>query len=67
VKLTTDLQPVPRPRKLGSTHPLPHTPSWYSALLVKYRNNNNNNNNIIIIIIITIKFLKLLIFPVAVK
>jgi hypothetical protein len=31
VKLTTHLQPVPRSRKCGSIHPLPHTPSWRSA------------------------------------
>jgi hypothetical protein len=31
VKLTTHLQPVPRSRKCGSIHPLPHTPSWHSA------------------------------------
>jgi hypothetical protein len=31
VKLTTYLQLVPRSRKCGSTHPLPHTPSWRSA------------------------------------
>jgi hypothetical protein len=31
VKLTTDLQLVPRSRKCGSIHPLPHTPSWHSA------------------------------------
>jgi hypothetical protein len=37
VKLTTHLQLVPRSRKCGSIHPLPHTPSWCSAYLVKYR------------------------------
>jgi hypothetical protein len=31
VKLTTHLQLVPRSRKCGSIHPLPHTPSWRSA------------------------------------
>jgi hypothetical protein len=31
VKLTTRLQLVPRSRKRGSTHPLPHTPSWRTA------------------------------------
>jgi hypothetical protein len=31
VKLTTHLQLVPRSRKCGSIHPLPHTPSWHSA------------------------------------
>jgi hypothetical protein len=31
VKLTTHLQLVPRSRKCGSMHPLPHTPSWRSA------------------------------------
>jgi hypothetical protein len=30
VKLTTHLQLVPRSRKCGSIHPLPHTPSWRS-------------------------------------
>jgi hypothetical protein len=31
VKLTTHLQLVPRSRKCGSIHPLPHMPSWRSA------------------------------------
>jgi hypothetical protein len=31
VKQTTHLQLVPRSRKCGSIHPLPHTPSWCSA------------------------------------
>jgi hypothetical protein len=31
VKLTTHLQLVPRSRKYGSIHPLPHTLSWHSA------------------------------------
>jgi hypothetical protein len=31
VKLTTQLQLVPRSRKRGSIHSLPHTPSWRSA------------------------------------
>jgi hypothetical protein len=31
VKLTTHLQLVPRSRKFGSIHPLPHKPSWSSA------------------------------------
>jgi hypothetical protein len=31
VKLTTHLQLVPRSRKCGSIHPLPHTPSWRNA------------------------------------
>jgi hypothetical protein len=31
VKLTTHLQLLPRSRKCGSIHPLPHTPSWRSA------------------------------------
>jgi hypothetical protein len=35
VELTTHLQLVPRPRKCGSIHPLPHTPSWRSASSVK--------------------------------
>jgi hypothetical protein len=32
-------QRVPRSRKCGSIHPLPHTPSWRSAELVKHRDN----------------------------
>jgi hypothetical protein len=39
VNLTTHLQPVPRSRKRGSIHPLPRTPSWRSAWLVKHRDN----------------------------
>jgi hypothetical protein len=31
VKLTAHLQLVPRSRKCGFIHPLPHTPSWRSA------------------------------------
>jgi hypothetical protein len=31
VKLTTHLEPVPRSRKRGSIHPLPHMSSWLSA------------------------------------
>jgi hypothetical protein len=31
VKLTTHFQLLPRSRKCGSIHPLPHTPSWRSA------------------------------------
>jgi hypothetical protein len=31
VRLVTHLQLLPRPRKHGSIHPLPHTPSWRSA------------------------------------
>jgi hypothetical protein len=31
VKQTTHLQLVPRSRKRGSIHPLPHTPSWPTA------------------------------------
>jgi hypothetical protein len=38
-RLTTHLQLVPRSRKCGSIHPLPHTPSWRSAYLVKHRDN----------------------------
>jgi hypothetical protein len=34
-----------RSRKCGSLHPLPHTPSWHSAYLVKRRDNFNFNNN----------------------
>jgi hypothetical protein len=36
VKLTTHLQPVPRPRKRGCTYPLPCIPSWRIALLYPY-------------------------------
>jgi hypothetical protein len=39
VKLTTHLQLVPRSRKCGPIHPLPHTLSWRSAQLVKHRDN----------------------------
>jgi hypothetical protein len=39
VKLTTQLQLVPRSGKCGSVHPLSHTPSWCSAKLVKHRVN----------------------------
>jgi hypothetical protein len=39
VKLTTHLQLVQRSRKCGSIQPLPHTPSWHNALLVKHRDN----------------------------
>jgi hypothetical protein len=39
VKLTTYLQLVPRSRKRGSMHPLPHTPWWRNAYLVKHRDN----------------------------
>jgi hypothetical protein len=35
VKLTTHLQLMSRSRKRGSIHPVPHTPSWRSAWLVK--------------------------------
>jgi hypothetical protein len=37
VKLTTRLQLVPRSRKHGSIHPLPHTSSWHSIELVRQR------------------------------
>jgi hypothetical protein len=37
VKLTTHLHLVPRSRKCGCIHPLPHKPSWGSAELVKRR------------------------------
>jgi hypothetical protein len=37
--MTTDLQLVPGSRKCGSIHPLPHTPSWHCAWLVKHRRN----------------------------
>jgi hypothetical protein len=33
------LQLVPKSRIRGSIHPLPHTPSWRSAQLVKHRDN----------------------------
>jgi hypothetical protein len=36
--MTTHLQLVPRLRKYGSIHPLPHTSSWF---IVKYRDNFN--------------------------
>jgi hypothetical protein len=39
VKLTTHLQLVERSWKRGSTHPLPYTPSWRCAYLVKYGDN----------------------------
>jgi hypothetical protein len=39
MKQTTHLQLVPRLRKCGSIHPLPHTPIWCSAELVKLRDN----------------------------
>jgi hypothetical protein len=39
VKLTTHFQLLPRSRKRGSMHPLPHTPSRRSALLVNHRDN----------------------------
>jgi hypothetical protein len=31
------LQLVPRSRKCGSIYPLPHTPSWHNAYLLKHR------------------------------
>jgi hypothetical protein len=39
VKLTTHLELVPRSRKRGSIHPLPHTSSRRSASLVKHKDN----------------------------
>jgi hypothetical protein len=39
VKLITNLQLVPKSRKRGSIHSLPHTSSWHSAYLVKHRDN----------------------------
>jgi hypothetical protein len=39
VNLTTHLQLVPRSRICEFIHPLPHTPSWCSASLVKHRYN----------------------------
>jgi hypothetical protein len=39
VELTSHLQLVPRSRKCGSIHPLPHTSSWCNAWLVKHRGN----------------------------
>jgi hypothetical protein len=41
VKLTTHLQLVLRTRKCGFIHPLPRTPSWCNAWLVKNRENFN--------------------------
>jgi hypothetical protein len=38
-ELFTYLQLVSRSRKHGSIHPLPHTSSWRSTLLVKHRDN----------------------------
>jgi hypothetical protein len=37
VKLTNQLQLVPRSIKVRSIHPFPHTSSWRSAYLVKHR------------------------------
>jgi hypothetical protein len=37
VKLTTHLQLMPRPRKRGSVHPLPHTPSRCNIFTFKKR------------------------------
>jgi hypothetical protein len=39
MKLTIHRQLVPRSRKCGFIHPLPHTPSRRSAELVKHRDN----------------------------
>jgi hypothetical protein len=39
VKLTIHLRQVTRFRKRGFINPLPHTPSWRSALLVKHKDN----------------------------
>jgi hypothetical protein len=39
VKLTTDFYLMPRSRKCGSIHTLPHSPSWRIAYLVKHRDN----------------------------
>jgi hypothetical protein len=39
MKLATYLQLVPRSRINGSIHPLPHTPPWCGASLVKHRDN----------------------------
>jgi hypothetical protein len=49
VKMTTHLQLVPRPRKCGSIHPLPHTPLWCSAWLVKHKDNFTITNGIYVI------------------
>jgi hypothetical protein len=46
VNLTTHLQLVPRSRKCGSIHPLPHMPSWRNAYLVKHKVNFTNNINL---------------------
>jgi hypothetical protein len=34
-KLTTHLQLVPRSRKCGSIHPVPHTPAWHNCLITE--------------------------------
>jgi hypothetical protein len=39
VKLTTQLQLLPRTRIRGFIDLLPHTPSWRSVKLVKHRKN----------------------------
>jgi hypothetical protein len=39
MKLTTHFQLALRSRKFGSIYPLPHTPSWRSAYLVKHGDN----------------------------
>jgi hypothetical protein len=39
MKLTTHLQLVPRSKKCGSIHPLPHVSSWRSTYLLTYSDN----------------------------
>jgi hypothetical protein len=39
VSLNTCLQLLPRSRKCGSIHWLPHTPSWHGASSLEHRNN----------------------------
>jgi hypothetical protein len=39
MNLTTHLQLVMTPRQFGSIPPLPHTPWWHSAWLVKHKDN----------------------------
>jgi hypothetical protein len=39
MKVITHPQLVPRSRKCGATHPLPHAPSRRSTYLIKHRDN----------------------------
>jgi hypothetical protein len=67
VKLTTHLQLVPRSRKCGSIHPLPRTPSWRCAYLVKHRDNRIYSTTILsgfndlLLIFSTCKYIKCLV------